>query len=164
MKFVIVIAAIFLADARMAAPDAAPPVTQAAPPAAISAATFSAIRSNPQAHADFDRMIKGYAVPKWVTEAAVNLSSYEIMFDGRRAYVLSACKQHNCNAEQVAVLHDPDRRTMYGLLLVSDLGSMSEKLVWWNIGGGKEATEGRAILYTALTGNPADIAICPGCR
>lgn len=116
-------------------------------------ATFREIATDPAAAAAFRAMSEGHRLPDWIHGKTVESPSHEIMFDGRKVYVLSACKQHDCGSEQIAVLYDPDGKIMYGLLLVADQKSRTEKLTWLNIGGGKESIDGRTILYAALTGS-----------
>ncbi len=75
------------------------------------------------------------------------------MFGGDKVYVMSACKQHGCGSEQIAVMYDPNKKIMCGVLLVANPETRAEKLTWMNLGGGNETIDGRTILYAALTGS-----------
>lgn len=116
-------------------------------------ATFRDIAADPAAALAFKIMAKGHALPDWINGRTVESPGHEIMFGGQKVYVMSACKQHDCGSERIAVMYDPDKKIMYGLLLSADQKTVSEKLTWLNIGPGNEAIDGRTILYAALTGS-----------
>lgn len=116
-------------------------------------ATFRDIASDPAAAAAFKTMATGHRLPDWINGKTVESPGHEVMFGADKVYVMSACKQHDCGAEQIAVLYDPDKKVMYGVLLIADPKTMSEKLTWMNIGAGNESIDGRTILYAALTGS-----------
>ncbi|NTJ66079.1 C-lysozyme inhibitor [Agrobacterium rhizogenes] len=115
--------------------------------------TFREIASDPTASAAFKAMAKGHKLPDWINGKTVESPGNEVMFEGDKVYVMSACKQHDCGDEQIAVLYDPGKKIMYGVLRVADQKTVSEKLTWMNIGPGNEAIDGRTILYAALTGS-----------
>lgn len=115
--------------------------------------TFRDIAKDPVASAAFKAMAKGHRLPDWINGKTVESPGNELMFGGDKVYVMSACKQHDCGDEQIAVLYDPDKKIMYGVLRVADQKTVSEKLTWMNIGPGNEAIDGRTILYAALTGS-----------
>lgn len=115
--------------------------------------TFREIASDPAASATFKAMAKGRKLPDWINGKTVESPGNEIIFGGDKVYVMSACKQHDCGNEQIAVLYDPGKKIMYGVLRVADQKTVSEKLTWMNIGPGNEAIDGRTILYAALTGS-----------
>lgn len=115
--------------------------------------TFRDIAADPAAAAAFKAMAEGHRLPDWVHGKTVESPGYEVIFGGQKVYVMSACKQHDCGAEQIAVLYDPGKKIMYGVLLSADPATRAEKLTWMNLGGGNESIDGRTILYAALTGS-----------
>lgn len=115
--------------------------------------TFRDIAADPAAAAAFKAMAEGHRLPDWVHGKTVESPGHEVVFGGQKVYVMSACKQHDCGAEQIAVLYDPGNKIMYGVLLSADPNTRAEKLTWMNLGGGNESIDGRTILYAALTGS-----------
>ncbi len=126
-----------------------------APPAFAQShpTTFREIASDPAATAAFKAMAKGHTLPDWINGKTVESPGNEVTFGGGKVYVMSACKQHDCGSERIAVMYDPGKKIMYGLLLSADQKTVTEKLTWLNIGPGNEAIDGRTILYAALTGS-----------
>ncbi|MBN8951748.1 MULTISPECIES: Ivy family c-type lysozyme inhibitor [unclassified Rhizobium] len=115
--------------------------------------TFREIAADPAASAAFKAMAEGHRLPDWIHGKTVESPGHEITFGGDKVYVMSACKQHDCGSEQIAVMYDPGKKVMYGVLLVANPETRAEKLVWMNLGGGNETIDGRTILYAALTGS-----------
>ncbi|MFJ6326265.1 MULTISPECIES: Ivy family c-type lysozyme inhibitor [unclassified Rhizobium] len=115
--------------------------------------TFREIAANPAAAAAFKAMAEGHRLPDWIHGKSVESPGHEVMFGGEKVYVMSACKQHDCGSERIAVMYDPGKKIMYGLLSLADQKTVSETLTWLNIGPGNEAIDGRTILYAALTGS-----------
>lgn len=126
-----------------------------APPAFAQShpATFRDIASDPAAAAAFKAMAKGHTLPDWINGKTVESPGNEVTFGGDKVYVMSACKQHDCGSERIAVMYDPGRKIMYGVLLSADPATRAEKLTWMKLGGGNESIDGRTILYAALTGS-----------
>jgi len=116
-------------------------------------ATFREIAADPAASAAFKAMAKGHRLPDWINGKTVESPGNEVMFGGDKVYVMSACKQHDCGSEQIAVMYDPEKKIMYGVLLVADPETRAERLTWMNLGAGNESIDGRTILYAALTGS-----------
>ena len=116
-------------------------------------ATFREIASDPMAAGAFKAMAKGHSLPDWINGKTVESPGHEVLFGGQKVYVMSACKQHDCGSERIAVMYDPGKKIMCGLLLSADQKTVTEKLTWLNIGPGNEAIDGRTILYAALTGS-----------
>ncbi|NTF43516.1 Ivy family c-type lysozyme inhibitor [Rhizobium rhizogenes] len=116
-------------------------------------ATFREIAADPAATAAFKAMAKGHTLPDWINGKTVESPGNEVTFGGDKVYVMSACKQHDCGSERIAVMYYPAKKIMYGLLLSADQKTVTEKLTWLNIGPGNEAIDGRTILYAALTGS-----------
>lgn len=121
--------------------------------------SFGEIFSNHNASKAFNEMRKGCALPSWVTHDVAESPAETVLFGGETAYVMSACKPHNCGNQRIAVMYIPKENVMYGLLSVSyGLLSVSgkpyrETLAWLNIGGGNESIDGKTILYAGLTGS-----------
>ncbi|WP_199259577.1 Ivy family c-type lysozyme inhibitor [Paracoccus binzhouensis] len=105
--------------------------------------------------AAFETMAKGHEIPAWVREGMVTTPSQKVSFDGSDYLAMTGCKQHDCAANQIAMLYAPDRGEAYGVLSVHD-GKGAELLTWLNIGGNAESIDGRTILYAALTGSLAN--------
>ncbi|MBN3749098.1 C-lysozyme inhibitor [Burkholderia sp. Se-20373] len=124
----------------------------AAGPAPTKTWTMSAIPGDRAASDAFAAMKKGHAVPAWVTNGTESPAT-TVVFGGHDVYVMTACKPHRCGSERIAVLYDPQKKVMYGVLSVAGPKEGAEKLTWLNIGGGSESIDGRTILYAALTGS-----------
>ncbi|WP_017997764.1 Ivy family c-type lysozyme inhibitor [Paracoccus sp. N5] len=105
--------------------------------------------------AAFDKMAEGHPMPEWLRGAAVTTPAQKVSFGGKDYLAMTACKQHDCAANQLAMLYAPDSGEAYGLLSVQD-GKGAELLTWLNIGGNAESIDGRTILYAALTGSLAN--------
>ncbi|MGG6894148.1 Ivy family c-type lysozyme inhibitor [Rhizobium sp. BR 315] len=116
-------------------------------------------RRRPAAASAFKAMAQGHRLPVWIHGKTVESLGHEVMFGGEKVYVMSVCKQHDCGAEQIAVMYDPGKKIIYGLLLLADPETRAERLTWMNLGAGNVSIDGRTILYAALTGslgNPPD--------
>ncbi|VWC11290.1 Inhibitor of vertebrate lysozyme [Burkholderia aenigmatica] len=124
----------------------------AAGPSPAKTWTMSTIPGDRAASEAFAAMKKGHAVPAWVTRGTESPGS-TVVFGGHDVYVMTACKPHDCGSERIAVLYDPQKKVMYGVLSVAGPKEGAEKLTWLNIGGGSESIDGRTILYAALTGS-----------
>ncbi len=105
--------------------------------------------------AAFDAMTKGHEVPAWLRDGAVTSPAQKVSFDGKDYLAMTACKPHDCAANQMAMLYAPTSGEAYGVLSVHD-GAGAELLSWLNIGGNAESIDGRTILYAALTGSLAN--------
>lgn len=105
--------------------------------------------------AAFDKMAEGHPMPEWLRTEAVTTPAQKVSFDGKDYLAMTACKQHDCASNQMAMLYAPDSGVAYGLLSVQD-GKGAELLTWLNIGGNAESIDGRTILYAALTGSLAN--------
>lgn len=116
-------------------------------------AIFREIAADPAAASAFKAMAEGHRLPDWINGKTVESPGHEVMFGGEKVYVMSTCKQHDCGVEQIAVMYDPGKKIMYGLLLLADPETRAERLTWMNLGASSEAIDGRTILYAALTGS-----------
>lgn len=105
--------------------------------------------------AAFDRMAGGHPMPDWLRAGAVTTPAQPVSFGGKDYLAMTVCKQHDCAANQLAMLYAPDSGEAYGLISVQD-GKGAELLTWLNIGGNAESIDGRTILYAALTGSLAN--------
>ena len=122
-------------------------------PAPTKTWTMSAIAGDRAASAAFGAMKQGHALPAWVTRGGTESPATTVSFGGHDVHVMTACKQHDCGTERIAVLYDPLKKVMYGVLSVSGPKEGAQRLTWLNIGGGNESIDGRTILYAALTGS-----------
>ncbi|AIO30130.1 Ivy family c-type lysozyme inhibitor [Burkholderia pseudomultivorans] len=119
--------------------------------------TLSTVKRDPVASKAFEAMKKDHALPSWVERGGTETRGNSVSFDGRQMVVMTACKPHDCGSERFAILYDPQRNVMYGLLLVVDPKRRdTERLTWMNLRDGGESIDGRAILYAALTGSVAN--------
>ncbi|WP_254616817.1 Ivy family c-type lysozyme inhibitor [Burkholderia metallica] len=114
---------------------------------------MSAIAEDRAASTAFKAMTKGHQLPAWVARGGTESPAIAITFGGHDAYAMTACKPHDCGAEQIAVIYDPQQNIMYGVLSVSSAKARTERLTWFNIDGADESADGRTILYAALTGS-----------
>ncbi|QRZ15903.1 C-lysozyme inhibitor [Paracoccus methylovorus] len=103
----------------------------------------------------FEKMADGHQLPAWLREGAVVSPSQKVAFGGTEYLAMTACEQHNCAENQMAVLYAPDSGTAYGVLSVRD-GEGAELLTWLGMAGGPETIDGRTILYAALSGSLAN--------
>ncbi|VWD59525.1 Inhibitor of vertebrate lysozyme [Burkholderia lata] len=115
--------------------------------------SMSAIAGDRVASAAFDVMKKGHRLPAWVSRGGTESPAITLSYNGHHAYVMTACRPHNCGAERIAVLYDLEKNVMYGLLSSVGPDRDAEHLTWLNIGGGDESIDGKTILYGALTGS-----------
>lgn len=125
----------------------APVFAQDAKPSLADLATDSAMKEA------FDKMAADHQMPDWIAANAVTSSGDEVSFDGKTYLAMSACKQHDCGANAMAVLYEPQEKVMYGVLSTSENDGASEKLEWLNIGGNAESIDGKTLLYATLTGS-----------
>ena len=102
-----------------------------------------------------EKMAEGHQMPEWLSEGAVISPSQRVAFGGQDYLAMTACKQHDCAANQFAVLYAPGSGTAHGVLSVRD-GEGAELLTWLGMAGGPETIDGRTILYAALTGSLAN--------
>ncbi|ABL71690.1 Ivy family c-type lysozyme inhibitor [Paracoccus denitrificans] len=102
-----------------------------------------------------EKMAEGHQMPEWLREGAVISPSQKVGFGGQEYLAMTACKQHDCAANQFAVLYAPGSGTAHGVLSVRD-GEGAELLTWLGMAGGPETIDGRTILYAALTGSLAN--------
>ncbi|MFC3570988.1 Ivy family c-type lysozyme inhibitor [Paracoccus sp. TOH] len=130
-----------LGQAALAQEDAGPTLADLGQDQALTAA--------------FEKMAAGHEVPAWIREGMVTTPSQKVSFGGKDYLAMTGCKQHDCAANQVAMLYAPDSDKAYGVLSVHD-GKGAELLTWLNIGGDAESIDGRTILYAALTGSLAN--------
>lgn len=139
MKLIVTTTAILLTAGAVFAQDAQPSLADLGSDSAMKAA--------------YDAMTKGHEMPEWLTQNAVTSPGDEVSFGGKSYVAMSACKQHDCAANAVAVLYDPQEKTMYGVLSTAEEDGAREALQWLNIGGGPESIDGKTLLYATLTGS-----------
>lgn len=100
----------------------------------------------------FNKLLPEADQPDWLQTATNMGTAIPVTLNGKPYLVVSACRQHNCPGQEIAVLFD--KETMYGLLYqVKKSNPSREKLKWLNIGGGPESIDGKTILYSATTGS-----------
>ena len=102
--------------------------------------------------AAYAAMSEGHPMPDWIADGIVVTPAQPVAFGGKTYLAMQGCKQHDCAANQIAMLYAPEDGAAYGVLSVRD-GDGAELLTWLNIGGGPESIDGRTILYAALTGS-----------
>lgn len=139
MKLIVTTTAILLTAGAVFAQDAQPSLADLGSDSAMKAA--------------YDAMTKGHEMPEWLTGNAVTSPGDEVSFGGKSYVAMSACKPHDCSAQAVAVLYDPQEKTMYGVLSSQEEDGTREALQWLNIGGGPESIDGKTLLYATLTGS-----------
>lgn len=115
--------------------------------------SMSAIPGDSAARAAFNTMKAGYQLPAWVIQGGTESPATTVSFDGNDVHVMSSCEPHNCGSERMAVMYDPQKKVMYGLLLSVNKKDNTERLTWMSMGGGSESIDGKTILYAALTGS-----------
>jgi len=138
-----------------ASPAATGPAAQGQDAAAAAGLTLADLGKDPGLTAAFEKMAEGHQLPAWLREGAVISPSQIVGFGGRQYLAMTACQQHDCAANRIAVLYAPDGGPAYGVLAVRD-GEGAELLTWLGMAGGPETIDGRTILYAALSGSLAN--------
>lgn len=105
--------------------------------------------------AAFDKLAEGQTLPEWLRDGAVTMPGQKVGFGGKEYVAVTACKQHDCAANQFAMIYAPEGGDAFGLLSTHESDAV-ENLLWLGIGGNAESIDGRTILYAALTGSLAN--------
>ncbi|UXM94611.1 Ivy family C-type lysozyme inhibitor [Bartonella sp. HY329] len=114
--------------------------------------TISGLEKNADTKVEFQKLIKGQNLPKWVSEGGTESQSKEVIIEGKKYLVLNACKPHDCDAEQIALLYSIDAKKLAGVFSTNDEKDGSQKLQWLNIPD-ELSIDGKTILFAALTGS-----------
>lgn len=114
--------------------------------------TISDLAKNSASKAEFSSMVKGRALPAWVTQGGVSSPAREVRLAGALFQVLTSCKPHDCASERVALLWSPQANRMMGVFSRVDDKAACETLTWLNIGD-SESIDGKTVLYAALAGS-----------
>ncbi len=156
IPMLIVTAALALGQAATAQDAAGQPAEPAAPEAAQEGGlTLADLGKDEALTAAVEKMAEGHQLPGWLREGAVVTPGQKVGFGGKEYLAMTACQQHDCAENQMAVLYAPDGGAAYGVLSVRD-GEGAELLTWLGMAGGPETIDGRTILYAALTGSLAN--------
>lgn len=114
--------------------------------------TISGLEKNADTKLEFQKLLKGQNLPKWVSEGGTESQAKEVIIEGKKYLVLNACKPHDCDAEQIALLYSIDAKKLAGVFSTNDEKDDSQKLQWLNIPD-ELSIDGKTILFAALTGS-----------
>ncbi|UXN03980.1 Ivy family C-type lysozyme inhibitor [Bartonella sp. HY406] len=114
--------------------------------------TISSLEKNADTKVEFQKLMKGQNLPKWVSEGGTESQAKEVIIEGKKYLVLSACKPHDCDAQQIALLYSTEAKKLAGVFSSNDDKDGSQKLQWLNIPD-ELSIDGKTILFAALTGS-----------
>lgn len=129
---------------------AGPTAAQDSPP---ELPTLAALDHDAAMTAAFAAMMVNRDAPDWLKGGGVQSPTHEVGFDGKGWLAMTSCKPHDCAAQRIAVIYDPQGNVMYGVLSTTSDDDAAQTLTWLNLGGGAESIDGRTILFAALTGS-----------
>ncbi|MBU9337251.1 C-lysozyme inhibitor [Burkholderia multivorans] len=98
-------------------------------------------------------MKKARPLPAWTIRSGTESPAVTVSLEGHDVYVMTACKPHDCSSERIAVLYDPKKRAMCGVLSTVSPKASVERLTWLNVSNRDGSIDVRTILYAALTGS-----------
>ncbi|ELY4860476.1 Ivy family C-type lysozyme inhibitor [Cronobacter sakazakii] len=102
--------------------------------------------------AEYQKMVEGQHLPKWVAQGGTTSPARSVKLGDKEYMVLTACKQHECATQRIAVLYSPETKMMTGLFSTVDEHSGNETLQWLNIPD-ELSINGKTVLYAALSGS-----------
>ncbi|MEJ3975655.1 Ivy family c-type lysozyme inhibitor [Providencia rettgeri] len=71
---------------------------------------------------------------------------------GNEYQIATACKPHNCPAEQIAIMYSKEKNVIAGVFSSNDEKNNTEDLLWFNITDDL-SIDGKTVLFAALTGS-----------
>lgn len=120
--------------------------------AANNDVSVQSLASNPETKAAYNHMVKGHALPAWVSKGGTTTPAKTVKLGGETYQVLTACKPHDCASESVAVLWSEKSKTMSGVFSSVNDKSGKQSLTWMNIGDAL-SIDGKTVLFSALSGS-----------
>lgn len=100
----------------------------------------------------FHKMSKDHNLPDWVMKGGTETPARKVTLDNKAYQVVSACKPHDCVAEQIAILYSPEGKSMSGVFSKQTAEANQQNLVWLN-SGSDISIDGKTVLFAALSGS-----------
>lgn len=100
----------------------------------------------------FHKMSKEHNLPDWVMKEGTETPARKVTLDSKAYQVVSACKPHDCAAEQIAILYSPEGKSMSGVFSKQTAEGNQQNLVWLN-SGSEISIDGKTVLFAALCGS-----------
>ncbi|MEH4297758.1 Ivy family C-type lysozyme inhibitor [Enterobacter ludwigii] len=100
----------------------------------------------------FYKMSKGYKFPDWVVEGGTSTPAMKVTLNSVPYQVVSACKPHDCAAEQIAILYSPENKSMFGVFSKHSADGAQQNLQWLN-SENDIPIDGKTVLFAALSGS-----------
>ncbi|MEP8768299.1 Ivy family C-type lysozyme inhibitor [Enterobacter bugandensis] len=114
--------------------------------------TVSSLATDSETSKAFHKMSKGHNLPDWVMKGGTSTPAMRVTVDNKAYQVVSACKPHDCAAEQIAILYSPDTKSMSAVFSKQSEEGYQQNLVWLN-SGSDISIDGRTVLFAALSGS-----------
>ncbi|MEB7538546.1 Ivy family c-type lysozyme inhibitor [Pantoea anthophila] len=114
--------------------------------------SIASLAAQPSTKTAFKKLAGKMALPVWVTQGGVNSKNEKVVIKGKTYIVLNACKPHDCSSESMALLYNPDTKTMAGVLSSENEEDHTQTLRWLNIPDELEI-DGKTVLYASLSGS-----------
>lgn len=114
--------------------------------------TVSSLATDSETSKAFHKMSKGHNLPVWVMKGGTSTPAMRVTVDNKAYQVVSACKPHDCAAEQIAILYSPDTKSMSAVFSKQSEEGYQQNLVWLN-SGSDISIDGRTVLFAALSGS-----------
>ena len=114
--------------------------------------TVSSLATDSKTSKAFQNMSKGHNLPDWVMKGGTSTPAMKVTLDNKAYQVVSACKPHDCAAEQIAILYSPDSKSMSAVFSKQSEDGYQQNLVWLN-SGSDITIDGRTVLFAALSGS-----------
>lgn len=100
----------------------------------------------------FYRMSKGHNLPDWVIAGGTSTPAMKVTLDSKTYQVVSACKPHDCAAEQIAILYSLESKSMFGVFSKHSAEGNQQILQWLN-SESDIPIDGKTVLFAALSGS-----------
>lgn len=100
----------------------------------------------------FHKMSKDHNLPDWVMKGGTETPARKVTLDSKAYQIVSACKPHDCAAEQIAILYSPEGKSMSGVFSKQAAEGNQQNLVWLN-SGSEISIDGKTVLFAALSGS-----------
>ncbi|WP_343710805.1 Ivy family C-type lysozyme inhibitor [Enterobacter sp.] len=114
--------------------------------------TVSSLATDSETNKAFHKMSKGHNLPDWVMKGGTSTPAMRVTVDNKAYQVVSACKPHDCAAEQIAILYSPDTKSMSAVFSKQSEEGYQQNLVWLN-SRSDISIDGRTVLFAALSGS-----------
>ncbi|MGL4269228.1 MAG: Ivy family C-type lysozyme inhibitor [Plesiomonas sp.] len=114
--------------------------------------TLSSLKQDAAAAKAFKTLQGQHPLPAWVNKGSTDSQTKTVLLNGKEYWVLSACKPHDCAAEQLALLYSPQSHTMAGVFSTSNESATEQKLTWLNVSDDL-SIDGKTVLFAALSGS-----------